>query len=234
MFSPPHFNPHYEVAAYALGVLDPADSEAFEAHLVECMECQAELVELHEVPAALDLIKGGAAVAAAAPQPRRAGGEAAVASLLDRVAARRRRRTRGLWLAVAAAVTVTALTPVVVQQLWPDRAEQQATAQTFRAASPEKNVQASIALVAKDWGTEVSFELTGVTGPLQCTLVAVSRSGETETVASWKVKAGQGFGVPGNEEPLRIKGATSFDKASIKRFEFRTNNGPDLLDVPAS
>lgn len=233
MFSPPHFDPHYDVAAYALGVLDPADSEAFEAHLVECMECQAELVELHEVPAALDLIKGGAAVPAAAPQPRRAGGEAAVASLLDRVAARRRRRTRGLWLAVAAAVTVTALTPVVVQQLWPERPEQEVAAQTFRAASPEKDVQASIALVAKDWGTEVSFELTGVKGPLQCTLVAVSQSGETETVASWKVKEGQGFGVPGNEEPLRIKGATSFDKGSIKRFEFRTNNGPDLLDVPA-
>src|SRR5690606_18569951 len=104
MFSPPQFDPHYEVAAYALGVLDPADSEAFEAHLVDCMECQAELLELHEVPAALDLIKGGAAApVAAAPQPRRAGGEAAVATLLDRVAARRRRRTRGLWLAVAAA-----------------------------------------------------------------------------------------------------------------------------------
>ncbi len=227
MFSPPHFDPHFEVAAYALGVLDPADSEAFESHLVDCMECQAELLELHEVPTALDLIKGGPVAVDVTPvQPRRAGGEAAVASLLDRVAARRRKRTRGLWLAVAAAVTVTALTPVVVQQLWPDRSEQNLTAQTFRAASPEKNVQASIALVAQDWGTEVSFELTGVTGPQQCTLVAVSKTGETETVASWKVQAGQ-------DEPLKIKGATSFDKASIKRFEFRTNNGPDLLDVPA-
>ncbi|HEY9523157.1 MAG TPA: zf-HC2 domain-containing protein, partial [Thermopolyspora sp.] len=87
MFSPPQFEPHYEVAAYALGVLDPADSEMFESHLLECMECQAELLELHEVPAALDLIKG---VASPAP-PRRTGetrrtGEAAVATLLDRVA----------------------------------------------------------------------------------------------------------------------------------------------------
>jgi anti-sigma factor ChrR (cupin superfamily) len=234
MFSPPHFDPHFEVAAYALGVLDPADSEAFEAHLVDCMECQAELLELHEVPAALDLIKGGPAAVSAAPAAPRRGGEAAVASLLDRVAARRRKRTRGLWLAVAAAVTITAVTPVAVRQFWPEPGESSVAAQTFRAASAEKNVQASIALVPQPWGTEVSFELTGVTGPLQCTLVAVSRTGETETVASWKVKAGQGFGVAGHEEPLRLKGATSFDKGDIKRFEFRTNNGPDLLDVPAS
>ncbi len=225
MYSPPQFDPHYEVAAYALGILDPADSEAFEAHLVDCMECQAELLELHEVPAALDLIKGGPVDAvAAAPQPRR-GGEAAVASLLDRVAKRRRRRTRTLWLAVAAAVVVTAVTPVAVRQFWPEPGGQ-TVAQTFRAAS--RNVEASISLVPKEWGTEVSFELTGVKGPLQCTLVAVSTSGETETVASWKVKEGP------VEEPLRITGATSFEKSAIKRFEFRTNNGPDLLEVPAS
>lgn len=227
MYSPPQFDPHYEVAAYALGILDPADSEAFEAHLVDCMECQAELLELHEVPAALDLIKGGPVDAvAAAPQPRR-GGEAAVASLLDRVAKRRRRRTRTLWLAVAAAVLVTAVTPVAVREFWP-ASDQEAVAQTFRAASSTKDVQAAISLIPKEWGTEVSVELTGAQGPLQCTLVAVSTSGETETVASWKVPAGKA------EEPLRITGTTSFDKSSIKRFEFRTNNGPDLLEVPAS
>ncbi|GAA5079235.1 anti-sigma factor RsiW [Thermocatellispora tengchongensis] len=52
--SPP---PHHEVAAYALGLLDPEDHEAFESHLVECVDCQAELRELADVPALLDEIR---------------------------------------------------------------------------------------------------------------------------------------------------------------------------------
>jgi anti-sigma factor RsiW len=230
MFSPPHFDPHFEVAAYALGVLDPADSEAFENHLIDCMECQSELLELHEVPAALDVIKG---ISSPAP-PRRNTGEAAVATLLDRVAMRRRKRTRGLWLAAAAAITVTALSPIVVRQVWPAQPDQQTATQTFTASSPDRHVQAEVALAPKAWGTEVSFQLSGVTGPLRCTLVAVSRSGETETVMSWQVKKGQGFGVTSQPDPLQLKGGTSFDESSIKRFEFRTSNGPDLLDVPAT
>jgi hypothetical protein len=231
MFTPPRFEPHFEVASYALGVLDPAESEAFESHLLECMECQAELLELHEIPAALDLIKSGPAPA---PPPRRTG-EAAVATLLDRVATRRRKRTRGLWLAAAAAVTLTALTPLAVRELWPAQpGGGQVAAQTFTAYSPDKHVQAMVSLSPKDWGTQVSFELSGVSGPLRCTLVAVSRSGETETVMSWQVKKGQGYGVRNKPEPLRLTGGTSFDKSQIKRFEFRTSNGPDLLDVPAA
>jgi hypothetical protein len=120
-----------------------------------------------------------------------------------------------------------------VRQLWPARPDQQVTAQTFSASSPDKHVRASVALVAQAWGTEVSFELSGVSGPLRCTLVAVSRTGETETVLSWQVKKGQGYGVTSHPDPLRLKGGTSFDESAIKRFEFRTSDGPDLLDVPA-
>ena len=43
MSAPP---PHVEVVAYALGLLDPEDHQAFELHLVECASCQEELREL--------------------------------------------------------------------------------------------------------------------------------------------------------------------------------------------
>ncbi|MCF6472992.1 hypothetical protein FAF44_32050 [Nonomuraea sp. MG754425] len=45
---------HDGVAAYALGVLDEEDHEAFERHLEACERCQAELVELAELPFQLD------------------------------------------------------------------------------------------------------------------------------------------------------------------------------------
>ncbi|MET8861628.1 zf-HC2 domain-containing protein [Nonomuraea sp. NPDC004580] len=48
---------HEEVAAYALGVLDEEEHEAFERHLETCERCQAELVELAEVPGQLDELK---------------------------------------------------------------------------------------------------------------------------------------------------------------------------------
>ncbi|MFI6292966.1 zf-HC2 domain-containing protein [Nonomuraea sp. NPDC050790] len=48
---------HHEVAAYALGVLDEEEHEAFERHLETCQDCQAELVELNEVPELLDELK---------------------------------------------------------------------------------------------------------------------------------------------------------------------------------
>lgn len=50
-------SPHHDVAAYALGVLDEEDHEAFERHLMECEECQVELRELSEVPGPLDALR---------------------------------------------------------------------------------------------------------------------------------------------------------------------------------
>ncbi|WP_329090585.1 MULTISPECIES: zf-HC2 domain-containing protein [unclassified Streptosporangium] len=45
------------MAAYALGVLDEEDLEAFQNHLMTCEECQVELRELSEVPGLLDVVK---------------------------------------------------------------------------------------------------------------------------------------------------------------------------------
>ncbi|MER5623790.1 zf-HC2 domain-containing protein [Streptosporangium sp. NPDC002544] len=50
-------SPHHDVAAYALGVLDEEDHEAFQRHLMTCEECQIELRELSEVPGFLDVVR---------------------------------------------------------------------------------------------------------------------------------------------------------------------------------
>jgi anti-sigma factor RsiW len=48
---------HDEVAAYVLGVLDEEEHEAFERHLDTCEQCQAELIQLVELPDQLDALK---------------------------------------------------------------------------------------------------------------------------------------------------------------------------------
>ncbi|MCT9928883.1 zf-HC2 domain-containing protein [Planotetraspora sp. A-T 1434] len=50
-------SPHFDVAAYALGVLDDDESEAFELHLDECAQCRAELLESQDLPGMLDDLK---------------------------------------------------------------------------------------------------------------------------------------------------------------------------------
>lgn len=50
---------HFDVAAYALGVLDDDDAEAFERHLDDCAQCRAELLENQELPGLLDAFRDG-------------------------------------------------------------------------------------------------------------------------------------------------------------------------------
>ncbi|WP_433373672.1 zf-HC2 domain-containing protein [Streptosporangium sp. CA-115845] len=50
-------SPHHDVAAYALGVLDEEDHEAFQRHLMTCEECRIELREPSEVPGFLDVVR---------------------------------------------------------------------------------------------------------------------------------------------------------------------------------
>ncbi|MBP2705954.1 zf-HC2 domain-containing protein [Microbispora sp. RL4-1S] len=52
-------SPHFDVAAYALGVLDDDDAEAFERHLDECAPCRAELLDTQDLPGLLDAFKDG-------------------------------------------------------------------------------------------------------------------------------------------------------------------------------
>ncbi len=64
----PERPPHEDVAAYALGTLDPAERAAFEAHLEGCAACREELALLAPAARALQ----GAAPPDVAPAGLRA------------------------------------------------------------------------------------------------------------------------------------------------------------------
>lgn len=44
-----HHAPHPDIAAYALGVLDPDEPEELEAHIADCLTCRAELARYETV-----------------------------------------------------------------------------------------------------------------------------------------------------------------------------------------
>ncbi|MFI6938126.1 zf-HC2 domain-containing protein [Streptomyces sp. NPDC050418] len=206
---------HQDVAAYALGVLEPADTLLVEAHLAGCLRCAAELAEFSGVVALLAPLTPAAVLAAPSPV------------ILDRllVAVRRRRHTARLRL-VAAAVAVLVALPAGAVLLREDGPK----VLGGRAGA----TSAQLVLDRKEWGTGVALRMDGLDGPRRCALVAVGPGGTEQTVLSWSVpKGGYGFpGRAGHEKPLLAEGGTGLKADEIRRFEVRTLEGRPVVTIP--
>jgi hypothetical protein len=161
--------------------------------------------------------------------------------MVDEVRAVRRRGRRRRLCLVAAAATV-AFGGSFVAGLGdlpgpgrPQSEQQQilALAERTRHTDPGTAVSAMIGTEQRAWGTEVGLELGNVRGPLTCQLVAVSRNGEEQTVATWAVPA-RGYGVPhtaSQDELLYLQGGVGMSRKDIDRFEVRALDGRPLVTI---
>ncbi len=241
--------PHTDVAAYVLGVLGEEDHARFEAHLLECPDCQVELVEMYHLPDILDMVKKSW------PDPPVKGPGPRVLRMLLADAAKSNRRRKVVRLATAAAVlvlvvggplTVLSLTDreAVITQASPTitttasstavpDAGPDGGAAPFGWSESGNAVGAEVTVQSKEWGSVVELELRGVTGPMTCQLIAYSRSGSAVSVNSWGVPA-KGYGVPGSPDPLVVTGSTSLQTADIERFEVHKQDGTVLATVHSS
>ncbi|MFF0743224.1 zf-HC2 domain-containing protein [Streptomyces sp. NPDC004111] len=243
---------HEAVAAYSLGILDEHESAAFEEHLAGCNHCAAQLDGF----AGLEPMLAALAQPPGPPKEPVPPGPALLPALVDEVAAQRaRRKRRGLYLvAAAAAVVIGGSGAVVVASTGGERpgvtarpdphptgpAEDAFFHHMTRktgATDPTTGVTATVGTEAKGWGTHAVLELKNVRGPLKCSLVAVSRTGEEEVVSSWSVPA-WGYGIPTSthpsaRNPLYIHGGAAMAASDIDRFEVRTFDGKPLVKVEA-
>ncbi|AXK37264.1 zf-HC2 domain-containing protein [Streptomyces armeniacus] len=267
---------HSDVGAYALGLLDGADTARFEEHLTDCTRCQGELDRMLGLRAVLDEARGGAAgdgAGAGAGAGDRAGAgavgltktgdapdSAAAAEglfarprpeLLDRLlaGAARRRRTerRRRVVAAVAAVLLIGGGGAAVGALGGGGDDGQQSARTdaesvramFREGEkhhdvdPGTDVDATVSLVEKPWGTYVTLRIGNIRGPRECDLVVVGLDGERRTVGSWSVPK-YGYGIEGTkwDEPLYITGGAALPPDRIDRFEVRTLDGERIASVP--
>ncbi|MBE1578483.1 anti-sigma factor family protein [Amycolatopsis roodepoortensis] len=241
---------HTDIAAYVLGVLGEEDHARFEAHLLECPECQVELVEMYHLPDILDMVKKSW------PDPPVKGPGPRVLRMLLADAAKAGRRRKVVRLATAAAVlvlvvggplavlsltdrepVVTQAAPTVVTSVVspPSSSRERETgpdggAAPFGWSEAGNAVAAEVTVQDKEWGSAVELELRGLVGPMTCQLFAYSHGGEAYVVNNWSVPA-KGYGVPGSPAPLVITGSTALRKADIERFEVHKRDGTVLAIV---
>jgi len=249
---------HETVGAYALGVLDDAEASAFEAHLAGCDLCARQLEEFSGMEPML-------AALADIPEPQGTPAREHLGAqlgarpsdrLADRLFAevaqkRARKRRRGMYLVAAAAALIVG-GPLTVMAVDDGGTDNVATPHPtspaedaffnhmpdkIKATDASTKVTATIGMEPKAWGTHTVLELKNVKGPLACSLIAVGKNGQRETVTTWAVPK-WGYGIPNTKHeaakyPLYVHGGAAFERNAIDHFEVRTLDGRQLVEVDA-
>jgi hypothetical protein len=250
---------HYDVASYALGVLDDHDAARFEDHLIECPRCAFELESFVQVADLLSDIDASAVIAA--EDSRRDG--VVLTKMLGEVRHDRRRANSRRLYSLAAAVVIFAmlsigalfaggkwftsdqkspanataqrgssqLDPLPNTQDGPGIGGPDLTGQQYSGTDPRTGVHADVAMEKKDWGTQISFAISNIEGPKECRLLAVHTDGTTEPLVSWNVGE-KGWGTAANPEPLLLQAVTATareDIAHIQVQEVTTGGAGDTL-----
>jgi hypothetical protein len=249
---------HFDVASYALGVLDERDASRFEDHLIDCPTCAIELESLLPVVDILSDVDADALVAT--EQSRRDG--LMLKSMIGEVKRERRRANSRRLYSLAAAVVVFAMLSIgalFAGGRWlgnsdPASPERQTSSkqldplpagngiggtdlvgERLSNTDPRSGVTADVALQSKDWGTQVSFAVSNIKGPLTCRLVVVRTNGGTEVLSTWKV-GDKGWGTAAQPEPLLLQAVTALPRDEIAHLQIQAvdakGTGEALVRVP--
>ena len=214
----------HDDAAYVLGALDPADRDAFEAHLATCPACAARVAEIADLPALLSGIDR-AQVLDAVLEETPALPDTVLPRLVREV---RRERSRRRWYAVAgaaaaAAVAASITAAVVTASGGTSRGTAPAPhAVALRALVPTP-VHATVALTAERWGTRITLRCryAASSGPaLRYDMDVYGRGGARFALGSWRIAGG--------EDVTYVSGAP-VPPSAIARVDVTTSGGTPVL-----
>lgn len=219
---------HIDVGAYVLGVLDDIEMARFEHHLAVCPQCGEQLDELSGlVPILAELGPAGAG------SPLPPSGDVMLRNLVDRITVERGVQRRRRWLSLVAAAVLVIGGPTATY-LVAGGSDSSGTAaavdESHTATDAKTGVKAKVDMTDMKWGTDVAMTLSGVTGPLTCRLVAVSKDGSQQTVSTWSVPKA-GYGVKTHPAPLVVEGGAGLAMDDIASFVVITSEGKQVVSV---
>lgn len=238
--------PHFDVAAYALGVLDERDAARFEEHLIDCASCPIELESMLPVVDILADVDADSLVAV--EQSRRDG--IMFNRMIGEVKQERRRANSRRLYSLAAAVVVFAMLSIgalfaggrwladdpqpgptaqrpgdstVLDPLPPPGGwgGPELVGERMGATDSRSQVRLDAGLERKDWGTQVSFAVSNIGGPLTCRLVAIRTDGRPEVLSTWTVGP-KGWGTQEQPNPLLLQAATALPRAEIAYLQVQS------------
>ncbi|MFI1938792.1 zf-HC2 domain-containing protein [Streptomyces purpureus] len=196
---------HRDVAAYALGVLEPGDAFRCEEHLEGCPRCARWLTEFARLERCLAELREPVRPLAPPPLTRRA---------------RPRPRSRARLVAVAAALILA----MPAAGLALREGDAPPAASRASVTDPVTGVAVAASWSERPWGTDVAMRVSGVDGPRVCDLVVVGRDGREHPVMSWWVPA------RGQDSPV-VEGATALPAGEIDRLVVRERGGGALVSL---
>jgi hypothetical protein len=244
----PQEEQHFDVASYALGVLDERDAARFEDHLIECSRCAYELESFVQVTDLLADVDADAVIAA--EESHREG--VLLQNLMGDVKLERRKANQRRLFSLAAAVVVFAvlaigalfaggkifapdqksgdrptaqrgsgqLDPLPDTDDGPGIGGPELAGQRYGQTDPRTGVRADVALEKKDWGTQISFAISNIKGPRTCKLVLVHTDGTPESLTSWNVGE-KGWGTAAQPEPLLLQAVTATPREDIAHVQIQ-------------
>jgi Putative zinc-finger len=253
---------HFDVASYALGVLDDRDAARFEDHLIECARCAYELESFVQVADLLSEVDANAIIAA--EDSHREG--VLLDNLMGDVRQERRRANSRRLYSLAAAVVVFAMLSIgalfaggkwfapAAKTPSPSTAQRDSRqldplppnngvggldtvqlGQHYGGTDPRSGVRADVFMAKKDWGTQISFGISNIKGPKACRLIAVHTDGTSEPLVSWTVGE-KGWGTTANPQPLMLQAVTATQREDIAHVQVQqidaSGAGQTLVSVP--
>jgi hypothetical protein len=253
---------HFDVASYALGVLDARDAAQFEDHLIECSRCAYELESFVEVADLLADVDASAVIAA--EESRKDG--VVLQKMMGEVRHDRQRANSRRLYSLAAAVVIFAMLSIGAffvggqvtggddtpanntvrgsSQLdplpengggGPGIGGPDLAGQRYEGSDPRTGVAAAVGMEKKDWGTQISFAISNIKGPKTCRLIAVHTDGTSEPLVSWTVGE-RGWGTAANPEPLLLQAVTATPREDIAHVQVQevtaSGAGDTLVRVP--
>jgi hypothetical protein len=210
-----------QATAVALLTRHPPEWDAAE-HIEGCPDCRSIRERLTPLP---DLLALARDPALRHPEPA---GDVLLARLL--ATARRRRRTR-VWVAAAVAVALVLAIPLVIATALRHssspppaatgtRTVAPAPATTFAAEDQQTGVSGQVEVRATTWGSDLTFEISGVRPGTLCGLTVITRDGQRHSVGSWRA-TGQHY--------TQVHGSVAAHPAQITQVDIVDGDNGNLL-----